>query len=53
MSPEATDHATKGLLIGAIGPIGKMAPLAFLGGVGVLDFRRQQPTLVRLEVVAN
>ena len=30
MSLEATGHATKGLLIGAIGPVGIMADLAFL-----------------------
>ena len=37
MSLEATDHATKGLLIEAIGPIGIMAPLAFLRGIGAHD----------------
>jgi hypothetical protein len=30
MGLEATDHATKGLLIGAIGPVGKMALATFL-----------------------
>ena len=30
MALEATDHTTKGLLIGAIRPVGVMADLAFL-----------------------
>ncbi len=30
MGLEATDHATKGPLIGAIGPVGKMALATFL-----------------------
>jgi hypothetical protein len=40
MGLKTTDHTTKGLLIGAIGPVGKMAALAFLRRIGALDFRR-------------
>src|SRR5438067_1712563 len=37
MSLEATDHATKGLLIGPIGPVGIMTPAALLRRIGALD----------------
>src|SRR5258708_32712481 len=37
MSLEATDHATKGLLIRAVRPVGIMAVLALLGGIGARD----------------
>src|SRR5258708_5953247 len=45
MSLEATDHTTKGLLIGAIRPVGKMASLAFLRRIGALDRCGLYPSL--------
>ena len=45
MGLEATDHATKGLLIGAIRPVWIMAVLAFLGGIGALDRCGLYPSL--------
>src|SRR5215469_1574826 len=38
MRLEATDHTTKGLLIGTIRPVGIMTHTTLLGGIGALDF---------------
>jgi hypothetical protein len=45
MGLETTDHTTKSLLIGTIRPVGIMAPLAFLGGIGALDRCGLYPSL--------